>query len=80
VIADALKCIVWGGRALVIGFAGGEIEKVRGVTSRRIAQSGSVASTATSKFSTSQKRFGYWHLLGILPKCDTSSVFLFRLV
>ena len=26
---DALKCIVWGGRALVIGFAGGEIEKVR---------------------------------------------------
>jgi len=26
---DALKCIVWGGRALVVGFAGGAIEKVR---------------------------------------------------
>jgi NADPH:quinone reductase len=26
---DALKCVVWGGRALVVGFAGGEIEKVR---------------------------------------------------
>lgn len=39
---------MWGGRALVIGFAGGEIEKVRGVTSRGKAQSGSVASTATS--------------------------------
>ena len=26
---DALKCTVWGGRALVVGFAGGEIEKVR---------------------------------------------------
>lgn len=32
---DALKCVVWGGRALVIGFAGGGIEKVRGVTSRK---------------------------------------------
>ena len=30
---------MWGGRALVIGFAGGEIEKVRGVTSRGKAQS-----------------------------------------
>ena len=26
---DALKCTVWSGRALVVGFAGGEIEKVR---------------------------------------------------
>jgi hypothetical protein len=26
---DALKCTAWGGRALVVGFAGGEIEKVR---------------------------------------------------
>jgi NADPH2:quinone reductase len=36
--ADALRCVGWGGRALVIGFAGGEIEKVRGVTSRGKAQ------------------------------------------
>ena len=35
---------MWGGRALVVGFAGGEIEKVRGVTSRAKTQSGSVAS------------------------------------
>ena len=48
IFADALKCVVWGGRALVIGFAGGEIEKVRGVTSREKGQSSSVASTATS--------------------------------
>jgi hypothetical protein len=41
--ADALKCVVWGGRALVIGFAGGEIEKVRRFTSRGKAQSGSLA-------------------------------------
>ncbi|KAI0306202.1 chaperonin 10-like protein [Multifurca ochricompacta] len=27
-IREALKCIVWGGRALVVGFAGGEIEKL----------------------------------------------------
>ncbi|KAM6502269.1 hypothetical protein JOM56_002246 [Amanita muscaria] len=27
-INDSLKCIAWGGRALVIGFAGGTIEKV----------------------------------------------------
>ncbi|KAH9033211.1 alcohol dehydrogenase [Lactarius deliciosus] len=27
-IKDALKCTVWGGRALVVGFAGGEIEKL----------------------------------------------------
>jgi len=27
-IKDALKCVVWGGRALVVGFAGGEIEKL----------------------------------------------------
>ncbi|KAN0113465.1 alcohol dehydrogenase [Russula decolorans] len=27
-IKDALKCVVWGGRALVIGFAGGDIEKL----------------------------------------------------
>ncbi|KAF8501790.1 NAD-P-binding protein [Russula emetica] len=27
-IKDALKCVVWGARALVIGFAGGEIEKL----------------------------------------------------
>ncbi|KAI9507331.1 NAD-P-binding protein [Russula earlei] len=27
-IRDALKCVVWGGRALVVGFAGGEIEKL----------------------------------------------------
>ena len=26
---DALKCIAWGGRALVVGFAGGAIEQVR---------------------------------------------------
>jgi hypothetical protein len=45
--ADALKCVAWGGRALVIGFAGGEIEKVRSVTSCG-KKSGSVASTATS--------------------------------
>jgi threonine dehydrogenase-like Zn-dependent dehydrogenase len=25
---DALKCIAWGGRALVVGFAGGAIEQV----------------------------------------------------
>jgi len=31
-LADALKCTVWGGRALVVGFAGGEIEKVSVVT------------------------------------------------
>lgn len=29
VFADCLKCIAWKGRALVVGFAGGEIEKVR---------------------------------------------------
>jgi len=28
-LQDALKCIAWKGRALVIGFAGGTIEKVR---------------------------------------------------
>jgi NADPH2:quinone reductase len=27
--ADSLKCIAWSGRALVVGFAGGQIEKVR---------------------------------------------------
>ncbi|KAF8268474.1 hypothetical protein EI94DRAFT_1727604 [Lactarius quietus] len=27
-IKDALKCITWSGRALVVGFAGGEIEKL----------------------------------------------------
>ena len=27
-IADSLKCIAWKGRAIVVGFAGGEIEKV----------------------------------------------------
>ncbi|KAI0267827.1 NAD-P-binding protein [Gloeopeniophorella convolvens] len=27
-IKDALKCTAWGGRALVVGFAGGEIEKL----------------------------------------------------
>ncbi|KAH9023915.1 NAD-P-binding protein [Lactarius pseudohatsudake] len=27
-IKDALKCTIWGGRALVVGFAGGEIEKL----------------------------------------------------
>jgi len=27
-IKDALKCIAWSGRALVVGFAGGEIEKL----------------------------------------------------
>lgn len=27
-IRDALKCTVWGGRALVVGFAGGQIEKL----------------------------------------------------
>ncbi|KAH9957082.1 NAD(P)-binding protein [Russula dissimulans] len=27
-IKDALKCTVWGGRAIVVGFAGGEIEKL----------------------------------------------------
>lgn len=26
---DSLKCIAWEGRAIVVGFAGGEIEKVR---------------------------------------------------
>ena len=26
---DSLKCIAWSGRALVVGFAGGAIEKVR---------------------------------------------------
>ena len=26
---DSLKCIAWSGRAIVVGFAGGEIEKVR---------------------------------------------------
>jgi NADPH:quinone reductase len=28
-IRDSLKCIAWKGRALVVGFAGGDIEKVR---------------------------------------------------
>lgn len=32
---DCLKCIAWKGRALVVGFAGGEIEKV-GFIARRI--------------------------------------------
>jgi NADPH2:quinone reductase len=27
-IKDSLKCIAWKGRALVVGFAGGQIEKV----------------------------------------------------
>lgn len=27
-ISDSLKCIAWKGRALVVGFAGGQIEKV----------------------------------------------------
>ena len=27
-IKDSLKCIAWKGRAVVVGFAGGEIEKV----------------------------------------------------
>ncbi|KAI0058587.1 alcohol dehydrogenase [Artomyces pyxidatus] len=27
-VKDSLKCIVWGGRVLVVGFAGGEIEKL----------------------------------------------------
>jgi hypothetical protein len=27
-ILDSLKCIAWGGRALVIGFAGGAIEQL----------------------------------------------------
>ncbi|KAI0050495.1 NAD-P-binding protein [Auriscalpium vulgare] len=27
-IKETIKCIVWGGRALVVGFAGGEIEKL----------------------------------------------------
>lgn len=28
---DCLKCIAWKGRAIVVGFAGGQIEKVRAV-------------------------------------------------
>lgn len=28
-IKDSLKCIAWKGRAIVVGFAAGEIEKVR---------------------------------------------------
>lgn len=27
-LSDCLKCIAWKGRAIVVGFAGGEIEKV----------------------------------------------------
>jgi len=30
--ADALRCIAWGGRALVVGFAGGAIEQVRALS------------------------------------------------
>ena len=32
-LSDCLKCIAWKGRAIVVGFAGGEIEKVRMHTS-----------------------------------------------
>ncbi len=28
-LSDSLKCIAWKGRAIVVGFAAGEIEKVR---------------------------------------------------
>ena len=27
-LTDSLKCIAWKGRAIVVGFAGGKIEKV----------------------------------------------------
>lgn len=30
-IKDSLKCIAWKGRAIVVGFAAGDIEKVRGI-------------------------------------------------
>ena len=47
---DALKCIAWGGRALVVGFAGGAIEQVRTLSCCRGYRSGLIirASSPTS--------------------------------
>jgi hypothetical protein len=72
-VIDALKCVVWGGRALVVGFAGGEIEKVRVILlarTRRHCRSliGNVGSTASTKLSTAEDRLDHWHLLGFLSK------------
>jgi hypothetical protein len=36
---DALRCIAWGGRALVVGFAGGAIEQVRALAPCRGVES-----------------------------------------
>ena len=36
-LQDSLKCIAWSGRALIIGFAGGEIEKVSDRTTKVFA-------------------------------------------
>jgi len=71
-VPDALKCVVWGGRVLVVGFAGGEIEKVSIVT---LVDEGSDHSlpgihrylwTATSQPRTSQACLDHRDLLGFL--------------
>ena len=76
--SDALKCVVWGGRALVVGFAGGEIEKVSFVIRRLETILSQDAHryfrTATAQPSASEARFGHWHLLGFLSRCDIISL------
>jgi len=49
---DALKCIAWGGRALVVGFAGGAIEQVRTLSCCRGYRSGLIIRAYISDFMT----------------------------
>jgi NADPH:quinone reductase-like Zn-dependent oxidoreductase len=47
-IRDSLKCIAWKGRAIVVGFVGGEIEKVGGIFSLKITAPASLMSCVSS--------------------------------
>lgn len=67
---------MWGGRALVVGFAGGEIEKVSILTFANCSGRSQPANNqflwiATAQPSASETRLGHRDLLGLLSQCDT---------
>jgi hypothetical protein len=77
---DALKCIAWGGRALVVGFAGGAIEQVHllaggSVQKETLTRRPSLflvihdTPSAPAQPRPSQERFRRRHLLGLVHMC-----------
>ena len=63
-IRDSLKCIAWKGRAVVVGFAGGEIEKVRLVFTHDCSTHSTRNYLAAIEPSSAQEYIHSWLALG----------------